>query len=45
MEIVVQGFKVFCNIPNRIHGTIDGTNYLLGDKGYPFVVSMVDDAT
>lgn len=34
MEIVVQSFKVFCNIPNITHGTIDGTQYLLGDNWY-----------
>ncbi len=37
MEIVIQGFKVFCNIPNIIHGTIDGTHYILGDKVYPLL--------
>jgi hypothetical protein len=37
MEIVIQGSKVFCNIPNIIHGTIDGTHYLLRDKGYPLL--------
>jgi hypothetical protein len=37
MEIVVQGFKVFYNIPNIIRGTIEGTHYLFSDKGYPLL--------